>query len=114
MLLLLIGNLGMGGGDGSVTVPDVTPDNPANFGLVAPPPIPAGPEFELAPYDPKVDRDFFALARMSAVQSYLDDVEQWMDDNLADGAELVNVFEDDALSLDSDLTGRKPWRRRKR
>ena len=110
MLLLLIGSLGMGGGDGSVAA---LADSPANFGLVAPPPTPSRPEFEMAPYDPQVDRDFFALSRMSAVQSYLDDVEQWMDDNLADGAEMVNVFGDDALDVDKDLTGRKPWRRRR-
>jgi hypothetical protein len=80
-------------------------DSPLNFELIAPPSVPSLAEFTSR--DPQVDRDFDALARMSQVQSYLDDVEQWMNDELGTDEEMVNVFEDDSFDMDAELSGKR-------
>ena len=90
------------------------PDSPLYFELIAPPSTPSGPGFAMMPHDPQVDRDFEALARMATVQSYLEDVEQWMNDELGADEELANVFEDDSLEIDAMLSGKGLWRGRGR
>jgi hypothetical protein len=87
----------------------VLADSPANFWLIAPPSMPGLSEF--TPLDLRVDRDFNVLARMASVQSYLEDVEQWMNDELGTDEELVNVFEDDSFKVDGDLFGNAAPRR---
>jgi len=82
------------------------PDSPLYFELIAPPSVPGAPDFGMAPRDPQVDNDFFALARMAQTQSYLEDVEQWMVDQLGDGEELAGFGLDEGLEIDPVLSGR--------
>lgn len=86
---------------------EVLPDSPHHFPLVAPASMPGVPDFAMMPRDSKVDADFFALARIASAQSYLDDVGQWITDQLADGEELAIMDADDSFAMDEALSGKR-------
>jgi hypothetical protein len=92
------------------------PDNPLNFGLVAPPPMPSSPglDFTMAPRDPMVDADFFAFARLAQVDAYLEEVQQWMGEQLGDGEEMADLNEAEGLDMDEALSGESKLRLRRR
>ena len=91
-------------------------DNPLNFGLALPPAMPSspGPDFAMAPRDPRVDADFFAFARLAQVDAYLDEVEQWMTDQLGDDDEMADLNEAEGLEMDDALSGKPKLRLRRR
>jgi len=91
-------------------VGQAVPDSPHYFLLIAPPSTPGLSPFAAAPRDPMVDHDFFAFARLASAQSYLDDVGQWMRDQLADGEELADMSEREDFGIDEVLSGK--YRRR--
>jgi hypothetical protein len=88
------------------------PDNPLYFPLLLPADsdLPGLPDFAASPRDRQVDQDFFALARMVGAQSYLDDVEQWMADQLGDGEELASLDAMEAFDMDDTLSGTRRQR----
>lgn len=93
----------------------VLADTPANFGIAAPPSMPGGlgVEFEMSPRDPKVDSDFFALSRIAMAADYLENVEQWLAENVKDGEEFVDVFDESGiLEVEDDFLPPTPRRRR--
>lgn len=89
-------------------------DTPANFGIAAPLSMPGGlgVEFEMSPRDPKVDNDFFALSRIAMAADYLENVDQWLRDNLADGEEFVDVFDESGI-LEMEETFQPPRKTRR-
>lgn len=101
---------------GEAEAPAELPDNPLNFGLVAPPPMPSSPglDFTMAPRDPMVDADFFAFARLAQVDAYLEEVQQWMGEQLGDGEEMADLNEAEGLEMDEALSGESKLRLRRR
>jgi hypothetical protein len=81
------------------------PDSPLYFALVPPPELPTPPAYELMPRDPQVDHDFFALARMSATNEYLEEVVRWLADESGAGEVKVDVLGEDDFKPDADLFG---------
>src|SRR3990167_6433327 len=84
---------------GDAEAPAELADNPLNFGLAVPPSMPSspGPDFAMAPRHPRVDADFFAFARLAQVDAYLEEVQQWMSEQLGDGEEMADVNEVEGL-----------------
>jgi len=88
------------------------PDSPQYYGLMAPPERPLSPQrLSERPFDPQVDVNFESMARMAEAQAYLGDVVDWIERELGESEEYVDVFAMEGLEAESDLTGKNQWRR---